>query len=252
MNNSITRGEITLNLKKRIKEKKEVISGKDAKKYANRKDDRSLTFNMTAFDIIEKLNLNKNSKILEVCCGSGQLAYNIYNLTKNKNITAIDGSPTLIKAAKAKYNKYPIKFETHNVHLYKSKSKFDVVICKDSFHHFSNPVKSLKELLNLVKEGGLIYIWDLCRDVYIEQARKRSELIESNYEAKRFLASLNASFTTKEMNKIVSKANVSKLYTFYPFKFSKNNLKIHKEIINNSKVKENEFNRLFSVYIIKK
>ena len=136
----------TTNLKKRIPEEEEVISGKEGKLYANRKDDRSLNFSMVAYDIIERTNLDKNKRVLEVACGAGQLAYYLYHLTKNKNIIATDGSKELIAASRKRYKKYPIKFFVENIHNHPWKEKNDLVIIKDSFHHFKNPIKVIKEI----------------------------------------------------------------------------------------------------------
>ena len=100
----------TANLKKRIPEKEEIISGREGELYANRKDNRILNFSMVAFDIVERTSMNQNNRVLEVACGAGQLAHYLYRFTKNRNIVATDGSKELITAAKKKYDNEPIKF----------------------------------------------------------------------------------------------------------------------------------------------
>src|SRR3989344_7482367 len=111
----------TTNLKLRIPEKEEVIKGKEGKLYANRKDNRSLNFSMVAYDIVERLEVNKSQKVLEVACGAGQIAHYLYAFTKSKKITATDGSKELINAAKIRYKKEPIKFHVENIHKHSGK-----------------------------------------------------------------------------------------------------------------------------------
>ena len=72
----------TPNPSNRIPEPHEVISGEEGKLYAKRKDDRTLTFRMVAYDIKERLEITPEKTILEVCCGAGQLVYFLYIYTK--------------------------------------------------------------------------------------------------------------------------------------------------------------------------
>lgn len=242
----------TTNLKKRIPEEEEVIGGKEGKLYANRKDNRSLNFSMVAFDIKERIKLDKDKKILEVACGAGQLAHYLYYFTKNKNITATDGGKELIIAAQERYKKEPIKFFTKNIHSHPWKGKSDLVIIKDSFHHFRNPSQGMKELLSLVKKGGILYIYDLTRDAPSNQVARRLNTFEIEHEKKRFLASLNASLNLKEMKALIKKMGIKDFEYFYPLHFSNNNLKYHKEWIREDKTKEHTFHTLSRIYLIKK
>jgi ubiquinone/menaquinone biosynthesis C-methylase UbiE len=41
---------------------------------------------------------------------------------------------------------------------------FDYIICSSSFHHYPNPVISLKQFRRVLKPGGKSYILDTCRD----------------------------------------------------------------------------------------
>ena len=248
---SLSAEGFTTNLKKRIPEEDEIISGKEGKLYANRKDDRSLNFSMVAHDIIERTKLDKNKRVLEVACGAGQLAHYLYQFTKNKNITATDGSKELIAAAQKKYGKYPMKFSVKNIHNHPWKSKSDLVVMKDSFHHFKNPIQGMKELLGLVKKGGILYIYDLTRDAPLKQISRRLNTLKVEHEKKRFLASVNASLTLIEMRKLLKKSGITR-FQYFPLHFSKKNLDSHKSWIRKDKTKEHTFYTLFRIYLIKK
>lgn len=237
-------------LSRRVPEE-EVIGGLEGTLYANRKDNRTLSYSMVAYDINERFPIKDEHKVLEICCGAGQLARYLHLLTGNCNIIATDGSKELIDVAKKRhYNSLPIKFEVYNVHNHPYKRENDLVICKDSFHHFHNPVKSMNEMLDLLKSDGVLYIFDLTRECPPEQIAYRLNSMQDNHEGRRFLQSLNASFTIEEMKDIIKKSSASKFDSIYPLKFSNENLRYHSELIREDKVKEHLLDRLFTVHLI--
>ncbi len=247
-----TRGGFATDLSRRIPEEDEVISGIEGEKYANRKDDRSLTFKMVAFDIVERSQLTKDSKVLEVCCAAGQLAHELAKYVNPENILATDGGTELINAAQVRYGSEGIKFEVQDVHDMKATTGFDCVVCKDSFHHFHDPVKTIKELVGQLRKGGTLYIFDLCRAANDTQVKTRETAIESDHEAMRFLRSLNASFTPEEFSEITKSAGVEKLEIVYPLKYSDKNEQFHQQEIKNDAVKEFKLETLSAVYLLKK
>ncbi len=246
--NQITAENFVLDLSRRVLEPEEVISSEEAVAYANRKDNRTLTSKLLATDIAEKLSLIKDSKVVEIAGGAGQLAYEIYK-TVGCSIVSTDGSPELIAAASERYKDTPIKFFTENLHSHSGEGVYDAVVCKDSFHHFFDSKEALEEMFTLLKSKGKVYIFDLCRDADIEEVRYRADSIKSEHERMRFLRSLNASLKTKEFEKI---CEAHKLEIYYPLKFSQNNLEQHRIEIEKDPIKESELSTLFAVYIIEK
>jgi len=243
-------GKITFNPKIRVPEKEE-ITGKEAEKYATRKEDRTLTYRLIAQDIIEKTNPTHSENILEVACGTGQLATKIFELTRNPNITATDASEELIKIAKENYKKYPIKFAVENIHFHTRRGENEVVVIKEAYHHFKEAENGMRDLLMLAKKGGWIYLIDLNRGAPIEEIKKRLDSIKDKHEKTRFLISINAAFTKKEMEQILSNCQVE--YQTYTIKdFSKYNLKINAELIKKDKTNELNYPNLFTIYLIQK
>lgn len=247
-----SRGEFQTDLSHRILELEEVISGQEGEKYANRVDDRSLTFKMVAVDVVERANLNKDSRLLEVCCAAGQLSHELSKYIKPENIVATDGGVELIMAAKSRYASSGILFEVRNVHSMENREQFDCVVCKDSFHHFSDPVVAIKELMSQLKEGGILYVFDLCRSAKDEQIKKRESVMVSDHEAMRFLRSLNASLTPEEFTESAYKAGVQHIEVVYPFLYSQENIDQHQVEINADKIKEFELETLCVVYLLRK
>src|SRR3989344_4128247 len=109
-----------------------------------------------------------------------------------------------------------------------------------------------KENLNLLKKNGILYIYDLTRDCLIDQVEARFNTFQDEHEKKRFLRSLNASLTLKEMVNITEKLGVLEWNFFYPIHFSETNLRHHQEWIKKDKTQEHKFFRLSRIYVIRK
>jgi ubiquinone/menaquinone biosynthesis C-methylase UbiE len=100
---------------------------------------------------------------------------------------------------------------------------FDLIVCKDTFHHFQNPVKVLKEMYGVLKKGGHIYITDIRRDapedIFYQGLQ---ELVENNIiHATQFFHSIKASYTMPEIKQILKKAKL-KNYKIWKNKITKN------------------------------
>jgi ubiquinone/menaquinone biosynthesis C-methylase UbiE len=247
-----SRGDFSTDLNKRILEPEEVITGAEGEMYANRKDDRTLTSKMLAYDIFERIGKNNNARLLEVCCGAGQLANELSRYVKPQNITATDGGKELIDAAKKRYADKGIVFEVENVHEMNRNESFDCVICKDSFHHFTDSVVAIKELMKPLKKGGLLYIFDLTRAASDDEIEKRQAIIQKDHEAMRFLRSVNASLTPNEFVTAAKAAEEVAVEILYPFVYSEENKKLHQAEIEKDITGEANMSSLFSVYLVRK
>jgi ubiquinone/menaquinone biosynthesis C-methylase UbiE len=239
-------------LSRRILEEEEIITGLEGNLYANRQDNRALSYSMIAFDILERFSPSPQHSMLEVCCGAGHLAHFLYQYSGNKNIIASDGSKELINAAKKTYKEDPIRFKVQNLNRNTFQEKNDLVICMDSFHHFKDPVHSLRQLMKLVKAGGNLYIIDLTRSCSIDLVKKRKEAIRNSHEQARFLRSINASFTYGEMETNLALAGEKKFRIIYPRKFSQENVAHHAEWISRDPVKEHLYEGAFLICLINK
>lgn len=102
-----------------------------------------------------------NKDILDVACGSGYGMYLMSYLAKS--VSGYDYSQEAIDEA----GKFPYRCDTcleiRNLEEDKSLSnhkheKFDVVTCFETIEHVANPEILLKNILNVTKEHGIIYI----------------------------------------------------------------------------------------------
>ncbi len=97
------------------------------------------------------LPIDKNAKILELCCGSGRLTIPI---AKEYNICGVDNSNTMLEHAKLKANNEGLKIEfvEADIRRLNLKDKFDLIFIPfNSIHHLYEN-EDLFDTLNVVKK----------------------------------------------------------------------------------------------------
>jgi len=105
-----------------------------------------------------KINLNENSKILDIGCGRANIISTLHKKYKFKN------KPTGIDIVANKHVKKNIIFRKVNAITYlKKKNKYDLILIKQTIHFFSQT--EINNLLNLAKKSlnnkGKILIFSL-------------------------------------------------------------------------------------------
>jgi ubiquinone/menaquinone biosynthesis C-methylase UbiE len=116
---------------------------------------------------LNSININKdyfnNKKVLDICCGTGFLSYHLLSVTKLKEITLMDISPTELNESKKLISeKFPnIKSDFVCGDVTKSNlpdNEYDVIIGNSFLHHLYNVPMALKEFNRLLKPGGQLII----------------------------------------------------------------------------------------------
>ncbi|WP_107943580.1 class I SAM-dependent methyltransferase [Metasolibacillus fluoroglycofenilyticus] len=106
-------------------------------------------------EILKRENINKNSYILDVGCGTGQTAaYLAYKY--GAKVTGIDISPTMVAKARRrmKKNHLPIKIIQGSAEKIPLPNNLFDFIISESVLSFVNKPKALKEIFRLLKIGG--------------------------------------------------------------------------------------------------
>ena len=93
-------------------------------------------------------NIDEDSKILDIGCGIGFLAYKLSN--KANKVVAIDINKNSIAFAKKKYNRGNITYIHSDIFDYEFKEKFDNVVLSNVLEH----IKNRKKLLTKIKKNS--------------------------------------------------------------------------------------------------
>ena len=162
-------------------------------------------------DALSKLKENM-AKILDVGCGPGFLVKEIASRGKCFDVYGADLSSHAIRMAKNNCK------DLNNAHFKKASvyklpfpdNAFDMVVCKDSLHHFDDLQKALGEMLRVTKDGGVIYIQDLKRDLP-QYLLKRAIPPDTTFKKLQFY-SARASYTKEEIKSILKKLKVGSFF----------------------------------------
>lgn len=112
---------------------------------------------LTNKSFIEFVNPKKHDVVLEIGSGLGILANEIANIIPDGNIFGIELlKPQLYKSPKNITNLHFINGDVQNLPFFKN--KFDMVYGRYILEHLSNPEIALKEIYEVLKPGGKIYL----------------------------------------------------------------------------------------------
>jgi SAM-dependent methyltransferase len=162
------------------------------------------SFLPTILPIIDNLILNrlkKNARILDLCCGTGQLAGKISAL--GYRVTGIDGSPSMLKYARE--NAPKVKLLQKDARTFAVPIKFHAAVSVfDSLNHimtlkeltsvFSRVYAALHEgglfLCDLNTEPGYLYEWSGTHFTIVEEDHVC--VVENTYNTRRRIATFDA------------------------------------------------------------
>lgn len=131
-------------------------------------DDRSHLYQwemQIASDWINSSGIDiNNAKFLELACGKGRIrswlgTNHLSSLPDDCDYTVVDINPKMLEFAKSRYKEEGLKVKTilgniQNLSL--PSDSFDVIICLDSFVHFSDLNKVLDQVCRVLKPGGIL------------------------------------------------------------------------------------------------
>jgi demethylmenaquinone methyltransferase/2-methoxy-6-polyprenyl-1,4-benzoquinol methylase len=106
---------------------------------------------------------NPNAKVLDLCCGTGDMAFALYRQTKGSGaeITGVDFSAAMLARAKAKTGDKPMRWiEADALNLPLADSEFSLVTAAFGFRNLANYDAGLREIARVLKTGGEVGILD--------------------------------------------------------------------------------------------
>lgn len=108
--------------------------------------------------VLPLLRKNNELKILDIGCGTGQLAKEISKRFNDVDYTGIDVAANMVSIAKASNKGKNVKFSVCPIEKFDTENKFDIIICTHSFPYFPNKEDMLKKITDMCNKGGRIVI----------------------------------------------------------------------------------------------
>ncbi len=107
--------------------------------------------------VLREIVANKNTKILDIGCGTGEL---LLQLQGKARLSGIDISEKMLTIARKKLPHAVLKkAEVH--HLPFNDNFFDCVVSTETFHHFPNQIAALMEMRRVAKKGSRVIVADI-------------------------------------------------------------------------------------------
>lgn len=113
--------------------------------------------NLIKKDIVKKIKIKKNSTILDLCTGTGDIIDYILKQNTIKKIIGIDFSFQMLKIARKRFkNSNNVKLINANAtELPFCNGTFDYVTISFGFRNIKHKIKALKEIKRVLKPNGL-------------------------------------------------------------------------------------------------
>jgi len=107
--------------------------------------------------VVDMANIDGNSLVLEVGCGTGFTTEEIARRVPEENVVAVDLTPEQIVKARAKLGKVNyILGDAENLPF--EDDSFDAAISAGSIEYWPNPQKGIEEMTRVTKSGGRVVI----------------------------------------------------------------------------------------------
>ena len=103
------------------------------------------------FDMVSRIEINYNSKILDVGCSAGNFLYSL-NKIGFKNLVGVD--PYLRESTKER----GVEIYNKSIHELPDNQKYDFIMFDHSFEHIFKQLQALIKVYKLLSEGGVCLI----------------------------------------------------------------------------------------------
>ncbi len=104
--------------------------------------------------ILDKGEIIKDKKVLDVACGTGILFP--YYIHRSANVTGVDISSEMLRIANEKFP--DIRLVCADAEEYVFENNYDSVMIYNAFPHFPNPEKLIRNLSGALKSGGRLTV----------------------------------------------------------------------------------------------
>ncbi|HZG14517.1 MAG TPA: methyltransferase domain-containing protein [Candidatus Bathyarchaeia archaeon] len=101
-------------------------------------------------NILELLNVQKGEKVLDLGCGTGDLAHSIHD--HGAIVSGIDFSEAMIQQARQKYP--ALSFDVADAQTYRTSEQYDAVFSNAALHWMKQPEKAIETTWLALRAGG--------------------------------------------------------------------------------------------------
>ena len=166
-----------------------------------------------ADNVIKKVSPKQASKVLEIGPGPGWAGINLLLKRTDIHLEGVEASPDMVRVATDNAKQEGVADRV----IYKEgvaeemkglpDNQFDVVISRDSLHHWESPEKAFLQIKRVLKEDGKIYIHDHRRDIYLFGKLIVNVIgtLVAGKMAKYWKSSIAAAYTKEEIEEILAK-----------------------------------------------
>jgi ubiquinone/menaquinone biosynthesis C-methylase UbiE len=153
----------------------------------------------------------ENAKVLEIGPGPGWAGIFLLQERPDIRLDAIEASSDMIRVANKNAESEGVASRINYMHGVVEDmsvipdSAYDLVISRESLHHWDDPEKGLREISRVLKPGGKIYIQDHRRDIGLFAGfivNVLGPLMAGNM-VKYWKSSIRASYTPEEIQKML-------------------------------------------------
>jgi len=166
-----------------------------------------------ADNVINNVHPDKDSRVLEIGPGPGWAGINLLLKRNDLYLDGLEASPDMIRVANDNTKREGlsdrIQYREGIAEEMKDipNNQYDLVISRDSLHHWIDPEKVFLQIKRVLKENGKIYIHDHRRDINIF-GRLIVNIIGTLVAGKMlkyWKSSIAAAYTKEEIEKILEK-----------------------------------------------
>jgi trans-aconitate 2-methyltransferase len=171
----------------------------DAQKYHNNSGNQQ----RIAQELIAKLDLKGNEKILDIGCGDGKITSEIASYVPNGSVLGIDNSQEMINFAKSKFSPsdFPnLTFKVTDANELSFHNEFDLIVSFFCLHWISDHTQVLKAIKNSLKPSGRVLLTFMTKSVETDNSRNSELKIISSEQWKKYFHdfTLNLGFYTPD------------------------------------------------------